>query len=199
MKPFSLLLALVLAVPALASAEAVVNQASPAFSLPDLDGKTVTLAQYKGKVVVLEWTNVACPFVKKHYGQGNIPHLQQDAAAKGVVWLSICSSAPGREGNLPADEIRKIRAAWGAAAADYLVDADGTAGHAYGAKTTPHLFVIDKEGLLRYAGAIDSIPSADPADIATAVPYAATAIAAVVAGKKVQPQATPPYGCSVKY
>ena len=199
MKPLSFLFAFLLAVPALSRADAVVGQAAPAFSLPDLDGKTVTLAQYKGKVVVLEWTNVDCPFVKKHYGSGNIPRLQREAADKGIVWLSVCSSAPGKEGAESAAEIKKTRADWGAASADYLVDAAGTAGRAYGAKTTPHLFVVDKDGTLRYAGAIDSIPTADTADIAKAVPYAENAMLAVAAGKAVQTQATPPYGCSVKY
>lgn len=199
MKPLRFLLALLLLAPAFASAQAVVGRPAPAFSLPDLDGKTVTLAQYKGKVVVLEWTNVDCPFVKKHYGSGNIPGLQREAADKGVVWLSVCSSAPGKEGNRPAAEIKKIRDGWGAAAADYLVDADGKTGRAYGARTTPHIFVIDKDGTLRYEGAIDSIPSADPSDIAKATPYAKQAMDAVAAGKPVQPAATPPYGCSVKY
>jgi len=180
-------------------AEAVVGRPAPAFTLNDLDGKPVSLASYAGKIVVLEWTNVDCPFVRKHYGSGNIPKLQAAYTAKGVVWLSICSSAPGQEGNAPAAEIKARRAAWHAASTDYLTDADGTVGRLYGAKTTPHFFIIDASGVLRYAGAIDSIPSPDPADIPKAENYVAEALDSLLAGQPVKTASTRAYGCGVKY
>jgi hypothetical protein len=182
-----------------ARAEAVVGQPAPAFTAHDLDGKSVSLSDYAGKIVVLEWTNVDCPFVKKHYESGNIPKLQQAYTAKGVVWLSINSSAPGKEGNYPAATIQTRRAAVKAASTDYLTDADGTVGRLYGAKTTPHFFIVDARGVLRYAGAIDSIPSPDPADIAKAENYVSEALDALLAGQPVKTASTRSYGCSVKY
>jgi len=180
-------------------AEAVVGQPAPAFTLADLDGKPVSLASYAGKIVVLEWTNVDCPFVHKHYDSGNIPKLQQTYTAKGVVWLSINSSAPGQQGNLPAAQIEARRTAWHAASTDYLTDADGRVGRLYGAKTTPHFFIVDASGVLRYAGAIDSIPSPDPADIPHAENYVAEALDALLSGQPVKTASTRSYGCSVKY
>jgi len=182
-----------------AEADAVVGQPAPAFTLNDLDGKAVSLASFAGKIVVLEWTNIDCPFVKKHYGSGNIPKLQATYTAKGVVWLSVNSSAPGKEGNYPAAEIKTRRAAWKAASTDYLTDADGKVGRLYGAKTTPDFFIVDPSGVLRYSGAIDSIPSPDPSDISQAENYAAEALDSLLSGQPVKTAATTPYGCSVKY
>ncbi len=182
-----------------AEADAVVGQAAPAFTVNDLDGKPVSLSNYAGKIVVLEWTNIECPFVKKHYGSGNIPKLQATYTAKGVVWLSINSSAPGKQGNFPVAQIKAQRAAWKAASTDYLTDADGKVGRLYGAKTTPDFFIVDASGVLRYSGAIDSIPSPDPSDIPQAENYAAEALDALLSGQQVKTASTTPYGCSVKY
>ncbi|MDE1169967.1 MAG: thioredoxin family protein [Verrucomicrobium sp.] len=180
-------------------AAVAVGSPAPGFTLNDLAGKPVQLSDYAGKIVVLEWTNVDCPFVKKHYASGNIPVLQEKYTAQGVVWLSVCSSAPGKEGNHPTQEIEATRAAWHAASTDYLVDADGIIGRLYGAKTTPHFFIVDKQGVVRYTGGIDSIASANPDDIRKAEPYVAKALDALLAGKPVATPVTTPYGCSVKY
>jgi len=182
-----------------AEAEAVVGQAAPAFTLNDLDGKAVSLASYAGKIVVLEWTNIDCPFVRKHYGSGNIPKLQAAYTAKGVIWLSVNSSAPGKEGNYPAAQIEARRAGWKAASTDYLTDANGKVGRLYGAKTTPDFFIVDPSGVLRYSGAVDSIPSPDPSDIPQAESYVAEALDALLSGQTVKTASTTPYGCSVKY
>ncbi|MEY4489292.1 MAG: hypothetical protein RIQ79_1800 [Verrucomicrobiota bacterium] len=179
---------------------ATVGQPAPAFTLTDLDGKTHSLAELKGKVVVLEWTNPGCPFVKKHYDKsGNIPATQKAAVADGVIWLSINSSALGKEGDYDVAAAKAWLAAEKSAATAYLRDTDGKVGHAYGAKTTPHIFVINAEGVLVYEGAIDSIRSADPADIAKAENYVKSALSDLKAGKPVAKASTQPYGCSVKY
>lgn len=181
-------------------AAAVVGEAAPAFTLTDIKGVTHNLSDFKGKTVVLEWVNPECPFVVKHYEKSNnLPTLQKAAAADGVVWLSINSAAAGKQGDYDAEKVAAWSAKTGAAPAAYLRDADGKVGKLYGAKTTPHIFVINGEGKLVYAGAIDSIRSADAADIAKAENYAAAALAAVKAGKPVEKANTPPYGCSVKY
>jgi len=199
MKTFLLLFSAFVIALGTGHAQAVVGQPAPAFTVNDLDGKAVSLSDYAGKIVVLEWTNVGCPFVKKHYGSGNIPKLQQTYTAKGVIWLSINSSAPGRDGNFPAAEVKSRRAAWHAASTDYLTDPDGKVGRLYGAKTTPHFFIIDGSGALRYAGAIDSIPSPDPADIPQAENYVSEALDALLAGRPVKTASTRSYGCPVKY
>jgi hypothetical protein len=179
---------------------ATVGQPAPAFTLIDLNGKTLSLADFKGKVVVLEWTNPECPFVKKHYDKsGNMPATQKSAVADGVIWLSINSSAAGKEGDYDVAAAKLWLAAEKSAATAYLRDIDGKVGHLYGAKTTPHLFVINAEGVLVYAGAIDSIRSANPSDIAKAENYVSSALAAIKAGKPVEKANTQPYGCSVKY
>ncbi len=183
-----------------AAAAAAVGQPAPGFTLKTAEGKAVSLSDFKGKVVVLEWTNVGCPFVKKHYGSGNLPTLQKKYTGKGVVWLAICSSAPGKQGNdVPAAQVAATRAAWRAADTAYLSDADGAVGRLDEAKTTPQLFVIDGQGVLRYAGAIDSIPSPDPADIPRAECYVAEALDDVLAGQPVKTASTKSYGCAVKY
>lgn len=184
---------------AAATSAATVGQSAPAFQLVDSTGQTRSLAEFAGKTVVLEWTNHECPFVKKHYGAGNMQAQQRDATADGVVWLTVNSSAPGTEGHVDGAAAERIREQAGAAQTAYLLDPDGTVGRAYGAKTTPHMYVIDPEGVLRYAGGIDSIPSADTADIAKATQYVPQALAELAAGKPVSATVTRPYGCSVKY
>jgi cytochrome oxidase Cu insertion factor (SCO1/SenC/PrrC family) len=182
-----------------ASASPKLNEPAPDFTLTDVAGKTHSLHEYKGKTVVLEWLNHGCPFVTKHYASGNMPKLQKDATGKGVVWLSIVSSAAGKQGYYPPAEQADLAKKKGSAATAVLLDEPGTVGHLYDARTTPHMFVIDPQGVLRYAGAIDSIPSADTDDLKRAEPLAAEAIDAVLAGKAPKQQASKPYGCSVKY
>jgi len=182
----------------LAAAQAIVGQAAPAFSGKDTAGKTVSLADFKGKYVVLEWVNPDCPFVQKHYNSGNMPATQKHAVAKDVVWLSVNTS--GSAENDP--KAVAVLATWAktknAAATAILVD-DGKIARSYGARTTPHMYLIDPAGKLVYAGAIDSKASANPADIAGATNYVIQAIDEVVAGKPVSKSITQPYGCSVKY
>ncbi|CAN5457535.1 thioredoxin family protein [soil metagenome] len=177
----------------------VIGQAAPDFTLTDSNGKTRSLAEFKGKTVVLEWTNPGCPFVQKHYDSANIPGQQKSTTAKDVVWLSINSSAKGQQGDVDAATANKGLTNWKAAQTAYLFDRDGTVGHLYAARTTPNLYVIDGQGMLRYMGAIDSIPSANPADIAKATQYVPAALAELAAGKPVSKAVTQPYGCSVKY
>ncbi|HZR71127.1 MAG TPA: thioredoxin family protein [Burkholderiales bacterium] len=191
--------ALVVAAPSRAAAEAVVGSPAPAFSLTDIDGKPHALADYAGKVVVLEWVNYECPFVRKHYDSGNMQQLQKSAASEGVVWLSINSSAPGKQGNYPPETWKKLVADKGAAPAAVLLDPDGKVGKAYGAKTTPHMFVVDGRGTVVYAGAIDDTPSTNVADVKTAKNLVTAAVAETRSGKPVTVASAPPYGCSVKY
>ena len=182
-----------------AAATAKVGAAAPAFELVDTAGKTRSLAEFAGKTVVLEWTNRDCPFVAKHYGAGNMQEQQRAATADGVVWLTINSSAPGQQGHVDGAEADAIRSKDKAAQTAYLLDPQGTAGRAYGAMTTPHMYVIDPDGMLRYAGAIDSIPSANPADLDKATQYVPQVLAELAAGEAVSVTTTRPYGCSVKY
>ena len=188
-----------LAFSAAAWAAPSVGAPAPAFSAVDSNGKTVSLAYYKGKHVVLEWTNDGCPFVKKHYGSGNMQSLQKEFTAQNVVWLSVISSAPGQQGYVDGAAANKLTAARGAAPTAVLLDPKGDLGRLYGAKTTPHLFVIDPTGKLEYAGGIDSIASPDPADIAGATPFLKVALTEALAGKPITSPVTKPYGCSVKY
>jgi peroxiredoxin len=192
------LLAAALIAPALAHAAANVDAPAPAFTATTADGKTVSLADYKGKTVVLEWTNHDCPYVKKHYG-GNMQSQQNAAAAQGVVWLQVISSAPGQQGHVDGATAQKLNADRGAAPAATLLDPKGEIGKAYGAQTTPHMYVIAPDGKLAYKGGIDSIATAKADDIAKADPYVTQALAAVAAGRKVEKASTRPYGCSVKY
>lgn len=184
---------------AVATQAAEVGKPAPAFTLKDLSGKSVSLADFKGKVVVLEWVNYGCPFVQKHYASGNMPKLQQDAAAKGVVWLTINSSAAGNQGYHPPEEMAGIASKQGNKAAHFLMDTGGTVGRAYDAKVTPHMFVIAKDGALAYDGAIDSKATPDQQDIKGAENYVTAAIEALLAGKPVATTKTKPYGCGVKY
>ncbi|MGE5176032.1 MAG: thioredoxin family protein [Hyphomicrobiales bacterium] len=190
---------LLLGTAARADAAAVIGKAAPPFSIQDADGKTVQLSDFEGKYVVLEWINFHCPFVGKHYGSGNMQKLQAKYTKEGVIWLSICSSAPGKQGYVTGPEAKAGMKERGAADTDFLLDPKGIVGKAYGAKTTPHMFVIDPRGILRYDGAIDDKPSTKQEDIATAKNYLAAALDAVMAGKQVEVAATQPYGCSVKY
>jgi len=175
-----------------------IGEAAPDFSLPDAQGKTHQLSDYKDKVVVLEWTNHDCPFVRKHYDSNNMQQLQKTYAEKDVVWLSVISSAPGKQGHVSPEKAQDLTSSRNAAPNAVLLDAEGTVGKAYGAKTTPHMYVINK-GILSYMGGIDSIPSTDPADVPSAEPYLQVAVDAVLAGKAVAKPMTRPYGCSVKY
>ncbi len=182
-----------------AAATAKVGQPAPAISLVDSTGKQRSLQEFAGRTVVLEWTNHQCPFVRKHYGADNMQVQQREATAAGAVWLSINSSAPGKQGHVDGPTAERLRAESKSAQTAYLLDPDGKAGRAFGAKTTPHMYVIDPQGVLRYAGAIDSIPSADDEDIAQATQYVPQALAELSAGKPVSVAVTQPYGCSVKY
>lgn len=200
MKPLPLLLSALLATAAAPLvAKPVVGEAAPAFSAVDSQGKTHALSDYTGKTVVLEWSNPECPFVKKHYGAGNLQKQQADAAAHGVVWLTVNSGAAGKQGHFDAASANAWIAKVGGKANAYLLDADGQVGHAYAAKTTPHLYVIDGSGVLRYMGGIDSIQSADADDIAKATQYVPQALSELAAGKPVSVPTSEPYGCSVKY
>lgn len=178
---------------------AAIDKPAPAFALPGIDGKTHSLADYKGKYVVLEWINFECPFVKKHYSTENMQAMQKKYGEKGVVWFTICSSAPGKQGYYEPDALKTMTAEKKMASAAFLRDLDGTVGKAYGAKTTPHMYVIDPEGILIYAGAIDDKPSANPADIKGASNYVQASLEAAMGGKAVATHTTVPYGCSVKY
>jgi peroxiredoxin len=176
-----------------------VGQSAPDFTLTDSHGQTHQLSQYKGKWVVLEWYNPDCPFVRKHYGSGNMPALQKEFTAKGVVWLSIDSSAPGQEGNYPSDKLNEIASSQGAARTALLLDPDGKVGHEYGAKTTPDMYVINPDSKLVYEGAIDSKPTTSIADLKVATNYVKVALDDSMAGKSVAQTVTRPYGCTVKY
>lgn len=176
-----------------------VGKSAPAFTLTDTHGTAHSLSSFKGKVVVLEWVNHGCPFVIKHYDSGNMQKTQKAAAADGVVWLSICSSAPGKQGNLSADEWNKTTAAKGATPTAVLLDADGKVGKLYHATNTPQLFVLNAEGVVVYSGAIDSIASANVEDVPKAQNYVLAALADLKAGRPVAKPVTKPYGCSVKY
>jgi hypothetical protein len=178
---------------------ASVGQQAPTFSGKDSQGKTVSLAQYRGKYVVLEWTNRDCPYTKKQYDSGNMQALQQEWTGKGVVWLTVLSSAPGGQGYLDAAgenaQLARVHAHPTAA----ILDPGGEIGKLYSAKTTPHMFIIDPEGKLIYAGAIDDKATTDTADVKTAKNYVSAALTEAMAGQPVEVASTRPYGCSVKY
>jgi peroxiredoxin len=178
---------------------AKVGDAAPDFKATDTDGKVRTLKDYNGKYVVLEWTNKDCPFVKKHYDSQNMQNLQKEYTGKGVVWLTIISSHKGKQGFVTAQEANQTKAKWNATPTAILLDAKGKMARLYGAKTTPHMFVINPKGTLIYAGAIDDQATTDPKDLATAKNYVRAALDADMAGKPVADPLTKPYGCSVKY
>jgi peroxiredoxin len=176
-----------------------VGSAAPDFSLTDANGKTHSLSEYKGKFVVLEWFNPECPFVKKHYGSSNMQNLQKEYTDKGVIWLTIDSNAPGTQGNLTPEEAGKITTAWKTHETALLLDPEGKAGQAYGAKNTPNMVIISPDGKIIYHGAIDSKATPNPADIPTSTNYVKAALDQSLAGKSVATPQTKPYGCSVKY
>jgi len=176
-----------------------VGATAPDFNLADTGGKTHSLSEYKGKYVVLEWFNPECPFVKKHYGSGNMQKLQGEYTGKGVVWLSIDSNAPGLEGNLTPEQAQKVMKDWNTKQTALLLDPEGKAGRAYNARNTPHMFVINPQGKIVYEGAIDSKATPNPADIPSSTNYVKAALDESMSGKSVADSNTRPYGCSVKY
>ncbi|MCB9990382.1 MAG: thioredoxin family protein [Rhodospirillales bacterium] len=184
--------------PALAS-DAVIGQPAPAFTLTDTEGVSHNLSDFAGKIVVLEWTNHECPYVMKHYDTGNMQKLQEQATADGVIWLSIVSSAPGKQGYTTPEEAKAIIEKAGAKATARLFDADGTVGTAYGAKTTPHMFVINEQGVLSYMGAIDDNASPRHDTVEGAHNYVMAAIDSLKKGEMPETTQTNPYGCGVKY
>jgi peroxiredoxin len=194
-----LLAAVLVAFSATASfAAAVPGQPAPAFTLPDTNGKQVSLAEFRGKTVVLEWSNPGCPFVMKHYRSGNMPALQKKYA-KDVVWLTVNSTTNGHSDYMTGAQLNEFSKQHSAVPARYLLDVDGHVGKAYGARTTPHMYIVDASGKLVYVGAIDDIPSASESDVKTAKNFVAAAIEEIKAGKPVGNASTNPYGCSVKY
>ena len=182
-----------------AQAADVIGKPAPNFRATDANGKPVSLSNYRGKTVVLEWNNPECPFVRKHYGSGNMQKTQAAAAKDGVVWLSINSGAPGNQGHMNGAEARAFLASSGAKPTAYLLDPEGKVGKLYDAKTTPHMYIVNKAGTLVYAGGIDDKPTANPADVKTARNHVLAALAEIKAGKAVSVKTSRPYGCSVKY
>jgi peroxiredoxin len=175
------------------------GQPAPAFTATDAAGKPVSLAQFAGKTVVLEWTNSGCPYVGKHYNSGTMQSLQKKETSDGVVWLTVASSAPGMQGYFTADTANKWAAKEHWSGTAILLDSAGKVGRAYGARNTPQMFVIDKAGKVAYMGGIDDRPYADPESLKGAKPYVAMALADVKAGRAVATPTSQPYGCSVKY
>jgi peroxiredoxin len=182
-----------------ASAAPQIGQLAPDFSAQDSKGDSLHLSQYRGKTVVLEWTNADCPYTRKHYSSGNMQSVQELAQQNGIVWLTIVSSAPGTQGYVNGSEADALTASRHATPTAVLLDPSGTIAHLYNAKTTPHMFVIDRNGALRYMGGIDSIATADTNDIVHAEPYLKEAMLAVAEGEKPPHSVTKPYGCSIKY
>ena len=184
---------------ALAAVQAKVGEPAPLFTAPATNGTPVSLASYKGKIVVLEWTNHECPYVRKHYETGNMQALQREATGQAVVWLTLISSAKGEQGYVTAAQADELTASRKAAPTAVLLDEPGVVGRMYGATNTPHMYVVDRTGMLVYAGAIDDKPSPDPNDIPGATNYVAACLDASMAGKAVATKTTVPYGCGVKY
>jgi peroxiredoxin len=185
--------------PHLANSAVKVGQPAPDFTGTASSGKTYHLADYQGKYVVLEWHNNGCPYTQKHYNSGNMQNLQKQWTAKGVVWLTVISSAPGKQGYVNANEENNYLGKMGAAPTAALLDPNGTIGHLYDAKTTPQMIVINPQGVIIYDGAIDNRPTEDLKDIPGATNYVSLALEQSLAGKSVETAATRPYGCSVKY
>jgi peroxiredoxin len=185
--------------PMLALAAVGVGKPAPDFTGVDSNGQSHRLSDFKGKTVVLEWTNHDCPFVVKHYSTGNMQALQREATGDGIVWLSIISSAPGKQGHVSPEQANELTASRKAAPSAVILDTSGDIGRLYGAKTTPHMYVIDGSGTLVYMGGIDDRPSSRKSDIEGANNYVRTALNELAAGKPVTDASTRPYGCSVKY
>lgn len=176
-----------------------IGQTAPAFAVQDINGRRVSPSEYNHKIIVLEWNNPECPFVKKFYGAGKMQELQKAAVADGVVWLTINSSADGKQGSLTPAQAMKINKERGWSGTAYILDPHGNIGRMYGAKTTPHMFIINRDGNLAYQGAIDSKESANPEDIKTATNYVSEALAELKAEKKLTTSSSRAYGCSIKY
>ena len=181
------------------SQRAKLNEVAPGFTLKDSFGKEHSISDYEGKIIVLEWINFECPFVKKHYNSKNMQNLQEKYTKEGIVWLAICSSAKNKQGNFSNEEINSRSENLKAKYLAYLIDENGNVGKMYGAKTTPNMYIIDKGGKLVYAGAIDDKPSTDIEDIESAKNYVSAALDELLDGKEVSRQSSTPYGCSVKY
>jgi peroxiredoxin len=199
MKAFSFALAAASLVAAPAYAEPQIGKAAPAFRANDVNGRVVSLADFKGKTVVLEWNNPECPFVRKHYDSGNMQKTQAAAKKDGVVWLSINSSAEGNQGHMNGAKAKAVLAANKSQPSAYLLDPKGVIGNGYGAKTTPHMYIVDPKGTLVYMGGIDDKPTRDAADIASARNHVLAALSELKAGKPVSVPTSRPYGCAVKY
>jgi peroxiredoxin len=182
-----------------AASAATVGAPAPTFSLASSTGPTISLADQRGKIVVLEWTNHDCPYVRKHYDTGNMQNLQKEATGQGVVWLSVISSAPGTQGHVNAAQANELTKSRKAAPTAVLFDPTGIVGKAYGATNTPHMYVITKDGVLAYAGAIDDKPTSRRSDVETAQNYVRAALASMAAGQPVKTPLTRAYGCTVKY
>jgi peroxiredoxin len=182
-----------------AGAAPQIGEAAPDFTAVDSKGNPIQLREYRGKTVVLEWTNADCPYTRKHYSSGNMQSVQALAQKNGIVWLTVISSAPGKQGYVNGAAADALTVSRHAVPTAVLLDPTGSVGRLYYAKTTPHLFVIDRNGMLRYMGGIDSIATTDEADIARAEPYVKEAMLAVAAGDPVPHPITKPYGCSIKY
>jgi peroxiredoxin len=185
--------------PRMAMAAAMLGEPAPGFQAMDADGRTRSLSEFAGKTVVLEWTSSDCPYCGKHYGSGNMQALQKKAVRDGVVWLTISSSAPGREGYFTPQTARAWRTKVRSHASAILLDGDGKIGRAYGARATPHMFIIDGAGRIVYMGGIDDRPYTDPASLKGAKNYVANALADMKAGRPVAEPISAPYGCSVRY
>jgi glutathione peroxidase-family protein len=179
--------------------QAKLNESAPDFKLTDSNGSEHSLSDLAEKIVVLEWINYDCPFVKKHYDSKNMQSLQEKYTEEGIIWLAICSSNKGKQGNFSVEEINKRSKNHDAKFTAYLIDEDGKVGKMYGAKTTPHMYIIDKSGKLVYAGGIDDKATTDVEDIEGSKNYISVALDELLAGKTVSVQSSTPYGCSVKY
>ncbi len=199
MKAFSFAIVAAALAAAPAFAEPEIGKAAPNFKANDVNGRVVSLSDFKGKTVVLEWNNPECPFVRKHYASGNMQKTQAAATKDGVVWLSINSSAPGKQGHVDGAKAKSMIAAQKAQQTAYLLDPQGALGNGYGAKTTPHMYIINPRGTLVYAGGIDDKPTPNPADINGARNHVLAALSELKAGKAVSVATTRPYGCAVKY
>ena len=197
LQSFVLVVAVLIALPAAWAAK--VGDPAPNFTATDSNGQTHTLSEYRGKFVVLEWTNRGCPYTQKHYKSGNMQSLQKEWTAKGVIWLTVVSSAPGKQGYVTGPEENAYLKQVNAAPTAVLLDPTGALGHLYDAKTTPHMFVINPQGTLIYDGAIDDRPTTDLADVKGANNYVTAALDEATAGKPVAVPTSRPYGCSVKY
>lgn len=195
----SVLTTLLFSLATTAGAALQIGEPAPDFTGIESRGNSHTLSDFRGKPVILEWTNHDCPYVRKHYNSGNMQQQQQAATEQGAVWLSIISSAPGKQGHVTPTQANALTAQRNAAPSAVILDENGDIGRLYGAKTTPHMYIIDAQGKLAYMGGIDSIASSNPADIKKATQYVPAALAQVMTGEPVASSVTRPYGCSVKY